>query len=67
MEEILKHVAYADYEEFKKIVLEESGWTINIFRNKKYGKTPVTKLERRGLLSIVNEMYGLNETDHYQS
>ena len=60
MEEILKQVAYTDYANFKKQVLEESGWTVNVFRNKKYGKTPTTKLELRGLQAIVNEMYGIN-------
>lgn len=58
MKEILKYVSYADYEDFKKRVLEESEWTLNIFRNKKYGKTKTTKLELRGLWSIVNDMYG---------
>ena len=67
MEEIIMQVPHPDYHEFRHKVLEESGWTATQFYNRVSGRTKTTKFELRALRSILDEMYGNNEKEHYPS
>lgn len=55
MEEILKLIPYADYQEFRKLVMEKCGWNAVQFRNRRNGRTPLSSLEIEGLRVVARE------------
>lgn len=61
MEEILKMIPYPDYYEFKKFVMDRTGWNDRQFRNRCNGRTKVSSMEIDGLRVLAREFCELQK------
>lgn len=56
MKEILKKVPHPDYLRFRQAAIMRMGWTVNQYKERYNGRTPLASAEREVLEKIVEEL-----------
>ena len=59
MKELLKQVAIADEQEFRHKVMEQLGWSTQVYRGRKSGRSSLTPAERVAIQSIIDKNFGV--------